>query len=397
MTGNLIALFALCLFSLSSMAVTNQEILNNLRSRIVPVDGDRTLIKSFSEHTQSYIYDQALAIITFTKAGERETAQKLLRGLADVQKGDGSLYFSYNLDGSSPYPAEGDRRFAGAISWVALAASHYQAEFHSPEFVSFNLKLLNWLRSEFRPVTLSGDSQEAIRFSPSDIGSSKWNESETIALEHNLDAYAAFRDFAKLNPDYEWKLEIASLRKFILSMWDKDRSHFWSGANLKTGKINKEELYLDNQTWSLLALDLDTLKEIDAHEALALNCESLYVEHEGVSGFVDSKPTQGPKKYDFVWSEGTLGQVMAMEKTGFACESKNAEMFLSSVKKMKKEDGGIAYATATSNPDFTTASSVAGTAWMYFASNRINPFTVTRGQSVAFQSSQTGHRDQESN
>lgn len=394
MTGKLVALVALCLFSLSSWAVTNQEILNNLRSRIVSTEKKSSLIKSFTDHTQSYIYDQALAIITFTKARDRETARKLLRGLATLQRKDGSLYFSYNLDGTSPYPAEGDRRYAGAIAWVALSAAHYQSEFQSREFVSFNLKLLTWLRAEMKPLTVNGHSLEALRFGPADVTTTAWKENETAALEHNLDAYSAFMHFANLNPDHEWKLEIASLRKFILAMWDKKRSHFWSGANIATGNINKDELYLDNQTWSLLALDFETLKEIDAHEALALNCESLYVEHEGVSGFMDSKPTHGPKRYEFVWSEGTLGQIMAMEKTGYSCESKNPKELLSSVKKMQKKDGGIAYATATTNPDFTTSSSVAGTAWMYFASNNINPFTVTRAQSVAFQSPQTENRDQ---
>lgn len=364
--------------------MNNEEILNNLRSRIVPLQANRTLIKSFSEHTQSYIYDQALAIIAFTKAGEKETAEKLLRGLSSLQKADGSLYFSYNLDGTSPYPAEGDRRFAGAIAWVALSAVHYQSEFKSTEFVSFNLNLLTWLRSEIKTFTLNGINHAALRFGPSDIPSTNWKESETVALEHNLDAYSAFMHFEKLNPDHHWKPEIAGIQKFILAMWDKSRAHFWSGADLKTGRINKEELYLDNQTWSLLALDFDSLKEINPHEALALNCESLYVEHEGVSGFIDSKPTNGPKKYEFVWSEGTLGQILAMEKAGFACDSMNAKELLSSVKKMKKDDGGIAYATTTTNPDFTTSSSVAGTVWMYFAANSINPFSVTRVQSIAF-------------
>ncbi len=363
--------------------MTNQDILKNLRTRIVSLDSERSLIKSFDTHSQSYIYDQALAIITFTKAGDQKTARKLLKGLASVQMGDGSLYFSYNMDGTSPYPAEGDRRYAGAISWVALAATHYQAEFHTHEFVSFNLNLLKWLRSEIKPFSISGTYHEAVRFGPSDVSVSPWNEKETVALEHNLDAYSAYMHFAKLNPDYEWKMEISSLRKFILAMWDKNRSHFWSGANLATGKINKEELYLDNQTWSLLALDFESLKEIDAHEALALNCEQLYVEHEGVSGFVDSKPTNGPGKYEFVWSEGTLGQVMAMEKAGFECGPKKAKELLSSVKKMKRADGGIGYATTTTNPDFTSSSSVAGTAWMYFASNGINPFSVIKSRSVA--------------
>jgi hypothetical protein len=374
--------------------MTNQEILNNLRSRIVPLTDDRALIKSFAEHTQSYIYDQALAIIAFTKAGERKTAEKLLRGLISLQKEDGSLYFSYNLDGTSPYPLEGDRRFAGAIAWVALAATHYQSEFRSREFVPFNLKLLTWLRSEIKPFSINGHSHAAVRFGPSDVPVSSWKENETVALEHNLDAYSAFTHFSKLNPAYESKPEIAGIRRFILAMWDRNRSHFWSGANLTSGKINRDELYLDNQTWSLLALDAGTLKKIEAHKALALNCESLSAEHEGVSGFVDSKPTFGPKKYEFVWSEGTLGQILAMEKTGHSCEGKNAKEFLSSILKMKKGDGGIAYATSAANPDFTTSSSVAGTVWMYFARNGINPFTVTQAPSVAFQSRQTASHDQ---
>ncbi len=234
-----------------------------------------------------------------------------------------------------------------------------------------------------KPFTISGTSHEALRFGPSDISTTAWKESETAALEHNLDAYSAFTHFARLNPDHEWKPEIERIRKFILAMWDKNRSHFWSGANLSSGTINKEELYLDNQTWSLLALDFESLKEVNAHEALALNCESLYVVHEGITGFMDSKPARGQKRYEFVWSEGTLGQILAMEKTGFSCESVSAKELLTSVEKMKKADGGIAYATTTNNPDFTTSSSVAGTAWMYFAANGINPFTVTRALTVA--------------
>ncbi len=394
MAGKLFALVGLLFFSTASLAMTNQEILDNLRSRIVSLKSDRSLIKSFSDHSQSYVYDQALAVIAFAKAGEKETARKLLKGLESLQLEDGSLYFSYYTDGSSPYPIEGDRRFAGAIAWVALAATHYQAEFQSKEFVSFNLKLLTWLQSEVKPFKVAGVSHAALRFGPSDIISSPWNESETVALEHNLDAFAAYQHFAVLNPKFEWKKEMTGIKKFILALWDKNRSHFWSGVNLAKGKINKEELYLDNQTWSLLALDSETLQSIDAHKALALNCDSFYFEHQGVFGFYDSKPSKGSQKYEFVWSEGTLGQVLAMEKSGFSCEKKTNDEILSSVKKMRTSDGGIAYATSSSNPDFTTSSSVAGTAWMYFASNKINPFTVNQSRSVASQIPQKAYRGQ---
>ncbi len=393
MLGKLFALVGLWLISMASMAVTNQELITNLRSRILSLPENRgTLIKSFTEHTQSYIYDQALAIIAFSKHKDQATARKLMKGLSSLQLKDGSLYFSYYLDGKSPYPTEGDRRYAGAIAWVALAAVHYQNEFKSREFVSFNLGVLNWLRSEIRPISINGSELEALRFGPSDVSITPWKENKTAALEHNLDAYAAFTHFSQLNPEYKSKSEIKSLRKFILALWDKTRSHFWSGADIATGKINREELYLDNQTWSLLALDKEALSQIDMHEALSLNCETFYVEHDGVAGFMDSKPTLGPKKYKFVWSEGTLGQILAMEKADFQCEQKKTHELLSEVKKMKKKDGGIAYATKTTNPDFTTASSVAGTAWMYFAINKINPFEVNPVHSVAFQNQRNENR-----
>ena len=94
-------------------------------------------------------------------------------------------------------------------------------------------------------IEIEGDVQRALRFSPSDVKETTWNENEVAALEHNLDAYAAFSHFQMLNPESDWKFEITALKSFSLSLWDKRRSHFWSGVNLKTGQINKDELYLD--------------------------------------------------------------------------------------------------------------------------------------------------------
>lgn len=366
----------LCAYSVS--ATNNQELIKNLSSRITTLpSGKGSLIKSFTHHSQSYIYDQALAIIAFSKSNEKEKAKELLKGLESLQLKDGSLYFSYYLNGESPYPKEGgDKRYAGAIAWVALAATHYQHRFKSKEFYKFNFKILSYLKSEIKPVEIGGEPIKALRFSPSNIESTFWSEKDTAALEHNLDAYAAFRHFQKLNPDVGFESQSKDLKDFILAMWDKDKNHFWSGVNISSGKINKSELYLDNQTWSLLALDETSLKEIKPKEALDLNCNKLYVSHEGIDGFMDSKPTRRPASSQFVWSEGTLGQILAMKRMKTKCHEKSSEDFLSSVQKMKKEDGGISYATKTPNPDFTTASSVAGTTWMYFAQNNFNPFHI---------------------
>jgi hypothetical protein len=381
MLGKLTAVIGL-ISSFALYALPNSELMSNLKGRLHPLPNHQgSLIKSFTHHTQSYIYDQALAIIAFTNERDQKNAKDLLQGLRSLQQIDGSLYFSYYLDGKSPYPEEGgDKRFAGAIAWVALAATHYQHKFNSHDFVPFNKDVLSYLKTQIAPLSVRGTHHKALRFSPTDIRATAWNESETAALEHNLDAYAAFLHFASLNKKTEWKSEIKQLKAFIMAMWDPSRSHFWSGANMKTGLINKEELYLDNQSWSLLALDKKTLGELKSHDALEMNCELFFVEHEGVKGFMDSKPASRPAKSKFVWSEGSAGQILAMKRVNklndrkIACQETSASDFVASMRKMKRADGGIGYATTTTNPDFTTSSSVAGTAWYYFAANDFNPF-----------------------
>jgi hypothetical protein len=362
-------------------AISDQDLLMMLSSRIHPLNLERgSLIKSFSDKEQSYVYDQALAIISFTQANEKDKARKLLKAFKSLQLSDGSLYFSYYLDGTSPYPAEGDKRIAGALSWVALAAIQYQKKFKSEEFLDFNKRLLTYLSGEIFPIEVKGKKASALRFAPHDFPDTAFRENDTAALEHNLDAYAAFYHFSKINHHSEWKNTVNGLRDFILSMWDQNKSHFWSGANFSSSAINKSEYYLDNQSWSVLALDERTLGEISAFKALEMNCEIFLVKRSDLHGFYDSRPVRAPAETTFVWSEGTLGQAMAMKRMNqlsrkkVSCGELTSADFLEAVKRMQKEDGGIAYSTKTSNKDFTESSSVAGTAWLYFAIKDFNPF-----------------------
>lgn len=361
----------------------NLEHTAHLQSRMRALKSERgALIQSFQNKDQSYIYDQALAIIAFASDGKKSDAKRLLKGLASLQLPDGSLYFSYYLDGTSPYPGEGDRRIAGSIAWVALAATHYQSRFNEREFVPFTRKILTYLAGQIREAEISGSRQKAVVFSPVDLPGSAFDEADVLALEHNLDALSAFTNFTKLNPQENWSQEILSLRKFVLSMWDPDRRHFWSGASLGSGRVNRSEFYLDNQTWSLLALDHDTLASLAPMSALAKSCESLLTSREGIIGFSDRKPSKGPARHEFVWSEGTLGYALALQKLtkitkeNVRCQNLSADAFIQYVRNMKTSDGGVAYATGTENPDFTTASSVAGTAWLIFAEKAFNPFEV---------------------
>ena len=383
MLARKLGLFILGLILLPVLSGAQSEYLTNLQSRMHVALNGGFLIKSFTNHSQSYIYDQALAIIAFSRSGDQKVARKLLRALSHLQQKDGSFYFSYYLDGKSPYPEEGgDKRFAGAIAWVALAAITYQKQFGSDEFLNFNIMVLDYLKSQMKSFESKDKKLRGIAFGPSDIPATPWNENEIAALEHNLDAYAAFLHFSKINNDETYKSVASDLKDFILNLWDDSSSHFWSGVNLKTGVINKGEYYLDNQTWSVLALDEKILKKLSPKAALLTNCDSLLVEHDGVKGFFDMKPANRPSVHKFVWSEGSAGQVLAMKKFNalyddkISCKDLEADALLDNIGKMKKKDGGIAYATSSENPDFTTASSVAGTAWYYFSLMGINPFEL---------------------
>jgi hypothetical protein len=366
----------LCVLLLSSSlkAMTDQDLLRYLRGTIVPIKDRGSLIQSFSKKDQSYIYDQALAIIAFSHSGEFDNARALLQGLKSLQLDDGSLYFSYYLNGKSPYPEAGDRRYAGAIAWVALAAATFQNTFASGEFVSFNQKILTYLSEQMRYAKYQGKSFAAITFAPSNLPYTTWNENEVAALEHNLDAYAAFSAFQKLNPDPIWQQRVDELENFISVMWDPSRQHFWSGFNFQDKSINKDEYYLDNQSWSFLTIPPKLLRTFSS-DALVRNCKWLLTEFEGKKGFFDGRPTNRQAEHKFIWSEGTAGQLLAMKRAKLtSCGESSTKNLEADLKMLKNPDGGIAYATTSKNPDFTTLSSVAGTAWTYFLLKDFNPF-----------------------
>nr|MBA2406130.1 hypothetical protein [Bdellovibrionales bacterium] len=98
MLGRCLGVIILWSLSLNALAIQNADLIKNLTSRLHPLPQGGTLIKSFTNHSQSYIYDQALAIIAFAKQGHQRKAKNLLKALAHLQRTDGSLYFSYYLN-----------------------------------------------------------------------------------------------------------------------------------------------------------------------------------------------------------------------------------------------------------------------------------------------------------
>lgn len=368
--------------SSQSEASEKKKFLEALRKRVVPnAQMGSSFIKSYGTRDVSYLYDQALAIMTFTHDKDKTRARSLLLSLEKLSQKNHALHFAYITEGYSAFAGDEVRVIHGATAWAVMAANYYQKQFHDKEFTPFAEKMLNYL--ETQKVSVLGG--EAIRFAKDNLTTTSWNETQILALEHNIDAYSAFKIFHEMNPHPKFKETAQGIKKFIAAMWDSQSKHYWSGYNLDTKRINKDEIYLDNQTWTLLAVDSEDLTQEDANHALNKACESFYHvaqdnTQEKIYGFFDRKSSRAPAFDKFVWSEGTAGKLLAAKFTNpledYKCQSSVEKDFSHSFTQMKQADGGVSYATKTPNKDFTTDSSIAGTAWAYFYLAGLNPFKL---------------------
>lgn len=340
-----------------------------LESQMRPLGTDGALIQSFTDRSQSYLYDQALAIIAFTRAGEHAKAKKLVQALKQLHNEDGTWYFSYYLDGKSPHPTEGDMRPHGAIAWAGLAILTYEKATKDRSFQNVWQKTLTHLEKHI--VFIPRLKQHGLTFSSVDNKKTRWDEREVAALEHALDAVATFRLAHQLTKDKRWKSAQKKLEEFSVSMWDEAEGHFWSGANVLTGKINRGEFYLDNQSWSALALSHLPLKD-KLRSALMASCRLSVVSGER-HGFSESRSPASQQ--EFIWSEGTAGKALALHFQQTQCADTAPERYLDTLESMKIA-GGVQYIDRPNVIDFTHAPSVAGTVWTWFLRHKINPLDV---------------------
>ena len=353
------------LFVLSFSAAAEMDWLN---AHLTPLDPQTQLVKSYSHKKQSYLYDQALTLISLSHAKDFSQARSLAAALKKLQHKSGSWYFSYYLDGSSPHPQEGDMQPNGAIAWAALALMTYEHHSKDTSFRPQWEKALEHLESSF--VKVEGFKGVGVRFSQVDNNQTSWQETDVVALEHVLDSLAAFRAAHRLTQNKVFKQHQVALETFALEFWDAGLGHFWSGVTVSNSKMNRSEFYLDNQTWSALALEHLNLKSM-MKQALNASCSLMVKDREHV-GFKEAKRSMASE--DFIWSEGTAGKAMALERYKTKCSGAAGKSYLSTLENMKVK-GGVLYVNKTV-PQFEAHPSVAGTAWTWLLKNKINPFTL---------------------
>lgn len=340
--------------------------------------GDGRLVRSFRDMDSAFLYDQALAVIAFSLAGERANAEAVINAMAKLQGPSGAWVFSYLTSGEDAN-AGVDMRIAGSNAWFGMALNAYQKAFASTKYLAMATRLHDYLAGELVAITINGAAQKGLRFAPTNYAQGR---AGIYALEHQLDAYASMHQFYTLNGGARYNTAAADLRRMSESLWNGSR--FLGGYDANTQTLNTTEHYLDNYSWSVLALGNTGSAGQKFAAALPGMCSYFTATGKldypsrrvtGVAGFFDVI-YDGVTPAPFVWSEGSLGAIMAMRQglPTMTCAGNTADDILESLNYMTDKLKAMPYATQNGNADFTSSASVAGTAWQYFAILRKNPY-----------------------
>lgn len=341
----------------------------------LPGNGGRLLHTSW-ESDLCFLYEQAVAVIAFGAAGARTEAEGILDALAGLQLADGSWYFAYYDDGTSPFPQSGDVRYSGAVAWAALAFASHRHLFGTTQYDSVLNSVIAYLNGT--RATFGGST--GLLFNPTDLSNTSWDETQVMALEHNADALAAVQVLGDPAND----ALRADLEQTVLARWNGQ--YFRPGVHEVYGE-NYVELYLDPQTWGLLALDgTQALAHLGA---LDFACErftepaGMSGREAGIFGMFDFDLTNQPLPHGrFVWTEGTHGAALALERAR-ALTGQPIQCAGQTPTTMRAELGRLAAFGLAGVPDESTQApdspyrpvpTAASVLWHYLSLEGVNPF-----------------------
>lgn len=334
------------------------------------------LVRNSWESDLRFLYGQALAVIALDAGGERVRAERILDALTSLQLSDGSWYFAYRGDGSSPFPGEGDFRYSGAVAWAALAFARHRRQFGTDRYDTTLTAVLGYLRQHTR----TQPGSEGLIFNPTDLAHTSWDESQLIAFEHNADALAAYR----IASDLDLYDQASLLEPVLLSRWNGQ--YFRPGYHVLQGE-STVEVYLDTQTWGLMALSAE--EALDHAAGLVDSCRrfsdstGVSGRNAGIAGLYDFDLVTNTHPHgQFAWAEGTFGAALALEHmtalqgTTWNCGSESASSLRMEMESLAVDGLPGAVLEATRSPDspYRTIPTLAATAWAYLAAEHINPF-----------------------
>lgn len=307
------------------------------------------LVDSYQEDGKaiSYVYDNALAAIACMSMDNYGLAKKILNALSKKaqQSEFGVPYESYNYNSGKAMSYD---VYAGNIAWLLQAFNIYQKSRSSPDYYKFQKKLADYL------VSLQDSRDGGIR-------ETRYSSSGK-RTEHNLIAYAALKNFGKLNDKSSYSSKADDIMTFLIgsSVWDGER--FNRGKN-DTAKVTTAQalgaLLMGSGYSSALTYAEKYLKLTD------------YYNSEAVTGFDFNGDL------DTVWLEGSLQMALAFYKSG---DITNGDYYYDEAAKTIQSDGAVLLATSKgSASEWWTMEvwrAIAPTSWLIMYYNKFSPLTL---------------------
>ncbi len=192
---------------------------------IASFEGDRSI------NDQAFTYDQALAVIIFTRSNDFEAAAKILNFyLSKAEKAKGFYNGYYVLSGeTAEYLIH-----SGPNLWLGIAVLQYTHKARDNRYLPIARDIANWMMN-----LQHEDNDQGLRGGP---------EVSWFSTEHNIDGFAFFNMF------YQWTQEVIyqEAGEGILS-WLKKHAYDGPDVPIKRGKSDAT-IATDTYAWSIASL-----------------------------------------------------------------------------------------------------------------------------------------------
>ncbi len=327
----------------------------------------------------AFSYDNALCAMAFMSAGEQERAKLILDAFVYAIDNDryspGRVRNAYVYGDPESFPGWGgsvrlpgffeDGTFCedqyqvgtnmGNTSFVALALLQYYNRHGGEAYLRAARSIMDFALEYCQDENADGYF----------AGYDGWPENGSAyrftykSTEHNIDVYAACTALYQLTGEEKYKKAADSALRFIDSMYDETQGIFWSGTMDDGVTPNSDNVVLDVQVWSALALG-DAFEPYKACVQYA--ADNLQTPGGGYAFSLCD--TDGG-----YWLEGTAFSSLAFRKL---CMDERAKAAIQAIETAQLDSGGLpaVYGSETINTGFGLFT---GEKWLYYAEPHIAP------------------------
>ncbi|MBR3020377.1 MAG: TIR domain-containing protein [Clostridia bacterium] len=363
---------------------------SNVNPLLRSYDSDNAFLKN-----TAFSYDNAVAAMAFISSGNQYAAKDILDSFVYAIAHDryqaGRVRNAYVAGDITGIPGWGDSAripvsyHAGTNSWqenqyhagsstgntsyVALALLQYHARYGGDKYLDAAKQLMDWVMAE---CGASSPGFTAGYDGWPENGSDAISVNSYKSIEHNIDAYAAFRRLAELTGEQKYRDAADSALQFVLSMYDGKLGLFHTGTLADGETENKTNIVLDAQVWACLALG----DQFEPYTAALKYVEAMQTK-EGGYAFCNANDHGG------WWAEGTAFTALMYRLRGDDQKADEALDALCAIQldndlfpaaTVKNLSTGIYLFDGTAW-EYGMQAHIAPAAWFIMAVNQYNPYT----------------------